>query len=80
MYTRWPQFYCHIGQKYSGFVYEYDSEMHGDKPHTILIDEQSNVGHDGSIMYGELALLLTAMKNRAIQPAVVDESDSEAYS
>lgn len=61
------------GQRYRSEILEYDREVKGDKPHLILLGTQENTGHDGSIMYGELVLLLAAMWNRAYQAAVVEE-------
>lgn len=42
----------------------------------MLLGEIPDIGQDGSILYGELALLLTAMRNRAYQPAVFKYPDS----
>ncbi len=38
-------------------------------PHLIMVTFNSCTGHDGWITHGELASIVTAMRNRAIQPA-----------
>ncbi|QKX58321.1 uncharacterized protein TRUGW13939_05443 [Talaromyces rugulosus] len=63
----------HSVQRYTSDVLAYDSEAQGVKPHLILLGTQENTGCNGSMMYGELVLLIAAMINRAYQAAVVDE-------
>ncbi|KAF3404564.1 hypothetical protein DPV78_002167 [Talaromyces pinophilus] len=50
----------------------------GDKPHLIMLAEIEEYCFDGSISYGELALLITAMRNRAFQRYGFVGSDSES--
>lgn len=59
-----------FGHKYSAHLFEADSELErfgGDKPHLIMLGEIYDYGHNGSIAFGELALVLTGMRNRAFQ-------------
>lgn len=61
---------------YSSYVNEYDNEVYGPKPHLILLGAQTHTGKDGSIMLGELLLILTAMHNRAYQPSRVIKGEA----
>ncbi|RDW76600.1 uncharacterized protein DSM5745_06592 [Aspergillus mulundensis] len=47
-----------------------------DFPHVILITHHSCNGHEGSIMQGELAAIITAMRNRADQPLTLAQDDA----
>lgn len=78
LYLGFDIFDSRQGQKYSSEVLEYDSEVYGIKPHIIVLGAQANFGHNQSMMFGELVLIIAAMRNRAYQPTVVDESDEEA--
>jgi hypothetical protein len=54
-------------------IYEYDIDSWGRQhPHVILLSYQSHIGHEKSIMRGELAPLITAMRNRAHERQMVD--------
>ncbi|EEA27717.1 hypothetical protein TMatcc_003987 [Talaromyces marneffei ATCC 18224] len=69
-----------VAHQYNVWIFEYDSvdkRFGSNKPHLILLGEIRDVGHEGSILYGELALLLTAMRNRAFQRAVFKYPDSD---
>ncbi|PCG94143.1 Hypothetical protein PENO1_080070 [Penicillium occitanis (nom. inval.)] len=72
----------HFGHKYhAANLFEYDSKLErfgGDKPHLIMLAEIEEYCFDGSISYGELALLITAMRNRAFQRYGFVGSDSES--
>jgi hypothetical protein len=58
-------------------TFEYERSREGRlRPHVILITAQDCNGRDGSILLGELAQIITAMRNRAIQPRV-DENGEE---
>ncbi|KAL2824419.1 hypothetical protein BDW59DRAFT_147628 [Aspergillus cavernicola] len=77
--------YLH-GKTWDTDIYEYNmTNAAGQKlflPHTITISIQSSNGHNGSIIHGELASIVTAMRNRARQPTVwtPEDSDEEAES
>ena len=67
-----------IGHQYNVWISEYDNKRcGGSKPHLVLLGEIPDVGHEGSILFGELALLLTALRNRAYQPAMFRYPDSD---
>ncbi|KAH8704990.1 hypothetical protein BGW36DRAFT_402663 [Talaromyces proteolyticus] len=65
-------------KKWNAAVYEYRSEDDATQyPHVILLSRQSDMGHDGSMMHGELMQLITAMRNRAYQPMKgINEDDA----
>ncbi|KAN0073196.1 hypothetical protein V8E54_008416 [Elaphomyces granulatus] len=52
-------------------IFEYERREGHLRPHIILITAQDCNGRDGSILLGELAQIITAMRNRAIQPRVL---------
>ncbi|KAL4919837.1 hypothetical protein BDW62DRAFT_199557 [Aspergillus aurantiobrunneus] len=62
-------------------VYEYDMEgkrdLQSSHPHTILVSTQSSNGKDQTIFQGELAAIVTAMRNRSRQPMVWKYEDSD---
>lgn len=70
-----------FGHRYDAHLFEYDSKLErfgGDKPHLIMLAEIEDFGFNGSISFGELALLITAMRNRAFQRyGYVGESPDE---
>ena len=68
----------YVGHTYRAAILEYDNQKYGgNKPHLILLGEVPYIAHEGSILYGELALLITAMRNRAYQPYVSEGQDSD---
>ncbi|KAL4779202.1 hypothetical protein BJX76DRAFT_361998 [Aspergillus varians] len=66
-------------------IYEYESRDtdggEGFLPHIILVTTQSCNGHHGSVIQGELAAIVTAMRNRSRQPTVweCEDSDEDMY-
>ncbi|PYI09398.1 hypothetical protein BO78DRAFT_415675 [Aspergillus sclerotiicarbonarius CBS 121057] len=46
-------------------------------PHVTLGIAQSHNGQESSMLFGELAPLISAMRNRAIQPQVTDDEDEQ---
>ncbi|CRG83186.1 hypothetical protein PISL3812_00536 [Talaromyces islandicus] len=61
-------------------IYEYDIDFWGEQhPHVILLSYHSDIGHENSIMHGELAQLVTAARNRAHEPEMVEVSEDELY-
>lgn len=67
--------------RYDAHLFEYDSKLErfgGDKPHLIMLAEIEDFGFNGSISFGELALLITAMRNRAFQRYGYVGPDSES--
>ena len=46
-------------------------------PHVVILSRQSTPGHNGSILYGELLQLVTAMRNRAHQRVVIEDDLEE---
>jgi hypothetical protein len=46
-------------------------------PHIILMTVQARNGKDGSMLFGELAPIITAMRNRANQPKVDEDKVDE---
>lgn len=77
MYAGVP-FANYLGHQYQGHGSEYDNRRYGEeKPHLVLLSEISDIAHEGSILYDELALLLTAMRNRTYQPVVFNHPDSD---
>ncbi|OKL62289.1 hypothetical protein UA08_02309 [Talaromyces atroroseus] len=59
-------------------IYEYDKE-HFDAIllHVILLTSQGNKDYNGSMLRGELAVILTAMRNRAIQTVKHEEEQRQ---
>ncbi|QKX64284.1 uncharacterized protein TRUGW13939_11457 [Talaromyces rugulosus] len=58
-------------------IYEYDIGFWGEQhPHIILCSQQSEVGHENCIMHGELAQLITAMRNRAHEPEMMESGEN----
>ena len=48
-------------------------------PHVILGVSQSYDGHEGQMLFGELAPMITAMYNRARQPEVSNEDQESLF-
>jgi hypothetical protein len=60
-------------------MYEHNMDVwEKEPPHVIVLSKQSQTGTDNSIMYGELAQLVTIMRNRACQPeeVLIDEDQT----
>ncbi|KAF4982864.1 hypothetical protein F66182_17093, partial [Fusarium sp. NRRL 66182] len=61
------------GRRWSADVFEYEEKPNGSPyPHVLMLSCQRNIAHEKSIMMGELALILTAMRNRAFQKVEED--------
>jgi hypothetical protein len=55
--------------RWTANMYEYAIDVWGKElPHVIMLSKQSCLGYNGTIMHGELAQLVTAMRNRAFEP------------
>lgn len=62
--------------QWSANLYEHNMGIWKEElPHVIVLSSQSQIGTDDSIMYGELAQLVTIMRNRAYEPeeVLIDE-------
>lgn len=55
-------------------VWEYRAKEY---PHLILVTAQTSHGTNGTITQGELAAIVTAMRNRAQEPISFDEEDPD---
>lgn len=42
-----------------------------------MLSRQHSIGHDENVMRGELALILTTMRNRAFQKVEEEEEDDD---
>jgi hypothetical protein len=59
-------------------IYEYDKDHFNTiLPHIILLTSQFNQGHNGSMLRGELTVILTAMRNRANQTVNHEEEQQQ---
>jgi hypothetical protein len=66
--------------RWGGNIYEYDIDFWGmQHPHVIFLSHQSDIGHEKSIMHGELAQLITAMRNRAHEPEMMEVGEDEVF-
>ncbi|KAL5338921.1 hypothetical protein BJX70DRAFT_179811 [Aspergillus crustosus] len=73
----------HPGTCWLSYLYEYTTPPH--TPHLLIVNTISCTGEDYAITHGELAVLVTAMRNRALQPAQFNpdaarDSDAELSS
>ena len=67
------------GRRWSADVFEYEEKPNGSPyPHVLMLSCQRNIAHEKSIMRGELALILTAMRNRAFQKVEEDLEDDDS--
>jgi hypothetical protein len=48
-------------------------------PHLILMTMQSSIGREDSILLGELAPIITAMRNRAFQPLTTEGEEDDLF-
>ncbi|CRG85498.1 hypothetical protein PISL3812_02552 [Talaromyces islandicus] len=55
--------------RWAADMYEYAVDLwEKELPHVIMLSRQSRIGGNNTIMHGELAQLVTAMRNRAFEP------------
>lgn len=65
---------------WGNFVYEFDSQFYNGRlhPHVILLSDQHHVCEAGEVLRRELETILTAMRNRALQP-IGNAPDNDDY-
>lgn len=65
---------------WGNFVYEYDPKSYGALyPHVILLSNQHHQCKGDEILRGELEVIITAMRNRAIQQKGERDQDDDDY-
>jgi hypothetical protein len=70
------EFYNPFANGWRSQIFDYDTGADGiSHPHVMLLTSQFNVGKDGSIMRGEIDVILAAMHFRVHQRLYEDDKD-----